>query len=141
MTAPAWHFRPIAALAIAWHLVAAVDYLAVKFGLAAYLSWFTADQIAYFTEMPLWADVAWAAGVWAGAGGAVMLWRRHRSATLLFALSFVGLIVLTAGLVILREPGLAAMTGRAGVWLMVAATAAAFLFYLYARTQHIHHRI
>ncbi|MDJ0827866.1 MAG: hypothetical protein QNJ16_20465 [Rhodobacter sp.] len=140
MTAPPWHFWPVAILSLIWHAVAAADYLLTKLELAAYLSVFTADQVAYFTQMPLWADIAWAIGVWPGLLAAWLLWRRHAAATLLFAVSFAGLIVLTAGLVYLYPPGLYAVTGSVGVWLMLAATAAAFLFYLYARALHVRDR-
>lgn len=133
---PPWHLRPAAALAVLWHLIGAADYLLTRLGATAYLAWFAPDQIAYFTQMPLWADIAWACGVWLGLLGGLLLWARHRRAPLAFAIGFAGLAVLTLGLVFLRSPPLAEVTGMAGVWTLAGATVAALLFHLYARSLH-----
>ena len=58
-----WHHRPIAALAILWYLISAVDYVLTKIEFGPWMSYFTPDQIAYFTSLPLWINASWAVHV------------------------------------------------------------------------------
>ena len=128
-----WYHWPVALLALVWYLVSAVDYAMTKLRVDAYLSWFTPDQIDYFTNLPFGVSLGWAVGVWAGLLGAILLWARMHSAAVLFALSFVGLFAATVGLTIATTPPMQAVTGPIGTWVMLGAIAVAFVFFLYAR--------
>ena len=61
-----WYHYPVAAIALLWFLLSAIDYTLTKLQFAPYLDAFSPDQIAYFTNMPLYVDIAWALNVWIG---------------------------------------------------------------------------
>ena len=128
-----WYHRVVAVLAVLWHLLGAVDYLATKLGVGVYLSFFTPEQIAYFTSLPLAANLGWALGTWAGLFGALVLWSGEGRAAGAFAVSFGGWMLATAWLAFLTEPPLRAVTGEIGVSAMLASVAVALGLFLYAR--------
>ncbi|MCP3972318.1 MAG: hypothetical protein GY717_18740 [Rhodobacteraceae bacterium] len=128
--------RLIAVAALLWYLVCAADYLAFRLMYVPYLSYFTADQIAYFTGLPAWITAAWAISVWSGLAGAVVLWSRGHAAAALFALSFAGLMAATVGLVYVVSPPVSAVAGQNSLWVLLGALAAAFVLLAYAREQN-----
>lgn len=132
-----WYHWPVAGLALLWSLVSAADYVLTKLQIAAYVAAFTPDQLAYFTALPVWISIGWAVGVWAGLAGAMLLFARARSAAAMFALSFGGLMTATVGLVYLTEPPMQAVTGRIGIWVMLAALGVALLLFVYARAMNV----
>jgi len=135
-----WYHYPVAAIALLWFLLSAIDYTLTKLQFAPYLDAFAPDQIAYFTNMPLYVDIAWALNVWIGFFAAGQLWRRSHSAALFFAISFAGIIVTSVGLIFLTDPPLFQVTGKIGVWVMVASIIATIVFYTYARAMNVRQR-
>ena len=133
MQSTPWYHWPISLLALIWHLGGAVGYCLTQLGVQAYLDQLPGDQLAYFRALPLWVDAAWGIAVWVGLLGAWLLVVRHGASVLLLALSFAALLAASAWLIALSDPRLGEVTGPAGVWVMVGATVAALLFYLYAR--------
>ncbi len=136
-----WYHYPIAAIALLWFLLSAIDYSLTKLQFAPYLDAFTADQIAYFTNMPRYVDFAWALNVWLGLFAAVQLWRRSHFAALFFAIAFAGIIITSVGLIFLTDPSLFQVTGTLGIWVMVASIIATILFYTYARAMNVRQRV
>jgi len=135
-----WYHYPFSTIGLLWFLLSAIDYTLTKLQFAPYLDAFTPDQIAYFTNLPLYVDFAWALNVWFGFFAAFLLWRRNHSAALFFAISFAGIIVASVGLIFLTEPPLFQVTGKIGVWVMVASIIATILFYTYARAMNVRQR-
>ncbi len=77
---------------LAWSILAGADYVMSVVQGAAYMkaSGMTADQVAYFSGLPLWVSVAWTASVWGGFVRAVALLLRRRIAPTMFAVSVAG---------------------------------------------------
>jgi len=131
-----WHHWPVALIALLWYAAGAVDYALTQFRLPAYMAFFTPDQIAYFTALPLWVDAAWALGVWGGLLGAWMLARQSAWSPLILALAFAGTAAATAWLLALSSPPMQAVTGPVGLWVMLGAVALSLAIYIYARATH-----
>ena len=90
--APA-HLWVVGVLSLLWNAVGAFDYLMTQTRNAAYLSQFTAEQIAYFSGFPAWVVAFWALGVWGALLGSLLLIARSRYAVAAFGMSLVGLAV------------------------------------------------
>ena len=73
------HLSAVALILILWHGVLAADYLNERFALVADMP----GVMALFPIGPLWAEVAWALGVWLGLAGALFLLFRDDAAVLL----------------------------------------------------------
>ena len=82
-----WHLWVVGILAVLWNGLGAVDYLMTELRHAAYLSAFTAEQIAYFENLPKWTIATWATGVWGGVIGAALILLRRRLAAPVLAAS------------------------------------------------------
>ncbi|WP_172295042.1 hypothetical protein [Pseudoruegeria sp. HB172150] len=132
--ARAWHHLPVSAIAVLWHLLAAGDFLALRLEVDVYTAGFSEVQMNWFLLMPLWIEIAWGIGVWAGFLGAILLLARSGTAGSLFALSFLGWAVTAVGMIVLREPSVMEVTGYVGLGFLIAAVVLAFLFFLYARS-------
>jgi hypothetical protein len=128
-----WHHYPVTILTILFYLVGALDYLLTKLRLGFWLDRFSAEQVAYFTEMPFWLDAVWAVGVWGGLLGAYMMWTRNRFSVLFLFIAFAALTFLTVWLAVVHRPSLFGITGFMGVYVMVGTCALAFVVYTYAR--------
>jgi hypothetical protein len=131
MTLPAapLHLVPVALLLLVSQAVLAADYLNFRFALLTELP----SLSAVFDEGARWVGWAWAAAVWAGAGGAVLLAMRDGGAVVVLFLSAAAALASVTG---------AALTGHAtlidflGVpWPAVSALIVAFPFlgWAYAR--------
>ena len=138
--APPWHHWPVALLALIWYALAALEYVLVKMQVAAYLAYFTPEQINYFTHLPVLVNLAWPVGVWGGLIGAVLLLARGPGAAAWLAIGFVGQVLVAVGLIYPGQPPLVQVTGRLGVWALALSLLAALLFYLYARAMQIRQR-
>lgn len=90
--APA-HLWIVGILALLWNGYGSYDYLMTMTRNQAYLSQFTADQIAYWESLPEWLTAFWALGVWGGLAGAVLLLVRSRYSVWAFGISLVGALV------------------------------------------------
>lgn len=87
------HLWIVGILALIWNAFGCYDYLMTMTANEAYLSQFTADQIAYWDSLPGWLAAFWALGVWGGLAGALLLLIRSRYSIWAFALSLLGVIV------------------------------------------------
>lgn len=128
-----WHHWPIAILSLLFYGVGALDYVFTKLKFGFYLQNFTAEQVTYFTELPLWLNVIWAVAVWGGLAGSWLLWRRNRFSVLLLFAGFAALTFLTVWLAVFTRPTLVGVTGFLGLYLMAGTSALSFLIYVYAR--------
>jgi len=89
-----WHLWVVGLLALAWNGFAGYDFIMTLTKGAEYLQdYFTPEQVDYFTSMPLWTKIPYAAAVWGGALASVLLLLRSRWAFHVFALSLLGVAV------------------------------------------------
>ncbi len=132
-----WHLPVIGWLALIWTVLNAADYLLTQYEVARFLDLFPAPLVDYFLALPLWLDILWALGVWAGLAGALCILLRAEAAALLMGIAAVAFLGLTVGLVFLAIPPIDRVTGPAGIWVMAASTGIYALFWLYARAEHM----
>jgi hypothetical protein len=130
-----WHLWVIGILALLWSAMGAMDYVMTQTKNEAYMSQFTAEQLAFFYGLPAWVVAAWAIGVWGGVIGALLLLFRRHLAVWVFLASLLALIVTTFHNFLLSN-GMAIM----GDAFSLGFTAIIFLFslglFLYARAMH-----
>jgi len=134
-----WHHLPLSAIAVLWNLILVGDYLGLKLNVVLYTDGFTPEQVAWFADMPPWLNVAWGAAVWCGMLGAILLTSRMATG-IFFAISFIGWAVMTVGLIWVRTPPIMDVSGQAGLYLLIASTGLAFLYFLYTRAMHVRWR-
>ncbi len=95
-----WHVWAVGLVTLLWHAGGAFDYTMTQMRNMEYLQT-AADQadvpidvmLDYFTDWPIWADAAWAFGVWGAVAGSLLLLLRSRYALPAFWVSIAGLVV------------------------------------------------
>src|SRR5687767_4451129 len=82
-----WHLWVIGIVSLLWHCFGGYDYIMSQTRNADYMRMMTEPygidtQLAleYFDSFPLWADTAWALGVWGAVAGSILLLIRSRYA-------------------------------------------------------------
>ncbi len=109
-------FWAVAGLSALWNGFGAYDFIMTNVRDHAYLAQFPVSVIDYLDEMPLWALMVWAVGVWGALAGSLLMLGRSRQAVLAFALSLIGLAASTLRQIIepmpaeMRTPPMIAMT-------------------------------
>ena len=105
------HFWIIGIVSLLWNSFGANDYFQTQSGNLDYMADAAAqmgisgqEALAYFQGFPAWADVFWAFGVWGALAGSILLLLRTRFAIWAFALSLLGLAVMTAYQTIVPQP-------------------------------------
>ena len=132
-----WHLWLVGVLALAWNGYAGFDFIMTLTKGADYLKdYFTPEQVAYYTSMPTWTTVPYAAAVWGGTLAAVLLLLRSRWAFHVFALSLLGVLVsvfYTYGMA-----DFAAIGGSKGMITWCVVTAISLFLAWYARMMAKH---
>jgi hypothetical protein len=131
-----WHFWPVCAAGGLFWLVNAADYLLTQVRAPFYLALFSDEQVAYFTALPAEFTTIWAAGVWAGCLGIVLMATGGRRSALALAFGAAGMVAVAAWLVLISEPPMRSVTGFVGDLLVIAGAFLAVIFWLYARVLH-----
>jgi hypothetical protein len=126
--APA-HLWIVGGLATLWNAFGCYDYLMTNLKNQAYLSQFTADQLAYFDSLPAWLTAFWALGVWGGLAGSILLLARSRYAVWALGLSLIGAIVGLGYQMFMTEMPASMKEGFMGFMPWVIILVAAFLFW------------
>lgn len=110
---PPWHLWVVGVLTLLFTLLGAYDFVMSQSANRAYIEAMVAPQgitadvaLAHFTGFPLWADLAWAVGVGAGVGGALLLLLRRALAYPALLASLAGLLVTNAYAAAHPVPGL-----------------------------------
>ncbi len=88
-----WWFWLVALLAVLWNYGGVMDFMMTHTQNQDYMANFTAAQQEYFYSFPLWANIAWAAGVFGAMLGSLLLLLRTRFAFHAFAISIGGMVV------------------------------------------------
>jgi hypothetical protein len=119
------HLWIVGILALLWNAFGCYDYLMTMTGDAAYLSQFTADQIAYWESLPSWTAAFWALGVWGGLAGAVLLLIRSRYSVWAFAVSLIGAVVGLGYQMFMTDMPASLKEGFMGImpWIIIAVAA------------------
>ena len=50
--------RIASVIALIWTALGAADYILTRLAVPQYLSFFDTDMVAFFTQVPLWVDIA-----------------------------------------------------------------------------------
>lgn len=90
-----WHLWVVGVVAVLWNTVGVLDFTMTQGNSEAWLKDFTPEQRAYIFSFPLWAVIAWGAGVYGGFLGSILLLFRSRWAVAVFRVSIAGAIVTT----------------------------------------------
>ena len=125
------HVWIVGLAATVWNGLGAYDFLMTQTRNSAYLSQFSSEERAYFEAFPMWTELLWAADVWGGFLGALLLIARSRFAVHAFSLSLLGAAgsfsyQLTSDAPASLQSGAGAMMP----WLAIAISLALFLYAL-----------
>ena len=90
-----WHLWVIGAVSLLWNGFGGFDYVMTKTRNEAYLEPFTEEQLEFFFNFPLIANIGWGLGVWMSILGSILLLLRSKWAFQAFRLSLLGLIITT----------------------------------------------
>ena len=127
-----WHLWLVGIFALLWNGLGAVDYLMTETRNAAYLSAFTAEQIAYIDNVPKWTIATWAIGVWGGVLGGGLILLRRRLAVPVLAASLAGAAVTFFYNFVLSN-GLQAMGGAGALVMPSVVIIIGIMLLLYSR--------
>ena len=108
-----WHLWVVGGLSLLWNLVGAFDFFMTQTKNEAYLKALTPEQLAYFSNIPLWATIAWAVGTWGSSLGSLLLLLRRSLAVQVLAASLGGFVLTILHTYVLSD-GLKVMKGGAG---------------------------
>ncbi|MBE5073615.1 hypothetical protein IM511_04780 [Erythrobacteraceae bacterium E2-1 Yellow Sea] len=93
-----WHLWVVGVLTLIWNAFGAYDYSMTQMRNEEYLGQAAEGagvplqvMLDYFTNFPVWADAAWALGVWGAVAGSALLLIRNRFAYHAFLVSLLGL--------------------------------------------------
>ncbi len=131
-----WYHWPIAIVAVLWTLAGAADYVMVQYGVDAYLSNFTPDQIDYYANLPVWVDSLWAIGAWGALLGSVMMLFRATRTALVLGLSVFAMMIAAIWLLAGATPSLWVIAGGQAATLLILSIAFLVAIYLYSRSMH-----
>ena len=87
---PPLSFWVVAGLSLLWNGFGAYLYTLTNLGDAALLASAPPAMQDYIANMPLWAHIAWALGIWGSLAGSVLLLLRVRHAVAAFGVSLLG---------------------------------------------------
>jgi hypothetical protein len=88
-----WHLWAVGVVSLLWNGFGAFDYLMSVTRNPAYMASFPPEMIDILDAFPLWANAAWAIGIWASLLGSLLLLLRSRLAAPAFLLSLAGAAV------------------------------------------------
>jgi hypothetical protein len=89
------HLWVVGILSLLWNAFGGYDYTMSQIGDTAYLEsvGFGPAEVAWMDAFPLWAEAAWAIGVWVSVLGSILLLLRSRHAATAFLVSLAGSVV------------------------------------------------
>jgi len=88
-----WHFWFVGLGSLLWNSGGLFDFMMLQVRADWYIRNLSPEQLAYFNGFPTWSIIAWAVATIGAVLGSVLLLARMRAATMVFALSFVGMLV------------------------------------------------
>ena len=133
-----WHLWVAGILGTLWNLIGVSDYVFAKMKSDWYMKevgQFTPDQIAWFYDFPLWANIGWALGVWGSLLGSLLLLVRSRHAVTAFAISIAGLATMTLYQFVLNGDRFVSLVGMGPAYFTAIIWAVVLVLFFYARRQ------
>lgn len=133
-----WHLWVVGILGLLWNLIAVTDYTFAKMKSDWYMKevgQFTAEQIAWFGNFPLWANAGWALGVWGSFLGALLLLMRSRHAVTAFLVSAAGLLMMTIYQFVLKKDQFMGLFGPGPMYFTIVIWVILIALFFYARRQ------
>lgn len=133
-----WHLWVVGIAGLLWNLIAVSDYTFAKMKSDWYMKevgQFTAEQIAWFGNFPLWANTGWALGVWGSFAGSLLLLARSRHAVPAFLISAAGLLVMTVYQFVLKKDEFVGLFGAGPMYFNIVIWVILIALFLYARRQ------
>lgn len=133
-----WHLWVVGIAGLLWNLIAVTDYIFAKIKSDWYMKevgQFTVEQIAWFGNFPLWANIGWALGVWGSFLGAVLLLMRSRHAVTAFIVSAAGLLMMTIYQFVLKKDEFLGLFGPGPMYFTIVIWVILIALFLYARRQ------
>lgn len=133
-----WHLWVAGILGTLWNLIGVSDYIFAKMKSDWYMKevgQFTPDQIAWFYDFPLWANIGWALGVWGSLLGSLLLLVRSRHAVTAFAISIAGLATMTLYQFVLNGDRFVSLFGMGPAYFTAIIWAVVLILFFYARRQ------
>lgn len=126
------HLWIVGGISVLWNSIGAMDYFMTQTVNESYMSAYTAEQLAFFDNIPTWAVAAWAIAVWGGVLGSILLLFRRSLAVNVFLVSLLALLASTFQSYVLSN-GMEIMGAAAGVGFTAVIFVIALGLYLYAR--------
>lgn len=128
-----WHLWVVGVVAVLWNSIGALDFTMTQLKNEAYLKSLTPAQLEYIYAFPLWSVLAWAAGVYGGFIGSILLLVRKRWAVPVFLVSIAGALLTSLYSHVLTD-GDKVMGGGSGAMIFSAVIIViAVLLWVYAR--------
>ncbi|MGR3662510.1 MAG: hypothetical protein ACU0CA_15215 [Paracoccaceae bacterium] len=128
-----WHLWLIGIFSLLWHSGGGFATTMIQTRNAAYMSSLTPEQFYHFYNFPLWANIFWSLGVWAGVAGSIVLLLRSGLALWFYVLSFIGLVCTLIYAFVLSEISTLTIVGSGPAGFTLVIVLISFLLVLYAR--------
>ena len=92
-----WHLWAVGLISLLWNMIGAYDYFQTRSGNLEYLqaAGMGEVELAWLDSFPVWANGAWALGVWGAVAGSVLLLMRSRFAVHAYVVAIFGIAVTT----------------------------------------------
>ena len=126
------HLWVVGILALLFNAMGAIDYLAMRFKMEAYIAQLTDEMLAYYDSFPVWMEIAWPLSVWSAVIGAVLLLMKNKMAITAFAVSTVAYLVAAVHTFGVNPPPEGVSTTGSTIFSVVIGVQLALLWY-YAR--------
>ena len=100
---PIW-FWIVSVLALLWNAMGVNQYLQQAYNTEAFRALYTSEQLSLIDATPAWATAAFAVAVFGSLLGCILLLFRKKSATIVFLIALIGIVVqMTHGLIIAKS--------------------------------------
>jgi hypothetical protein len=129
------HLWFVGALSTLWNAFGCLDYTMTQTRNTTWLAQITEEQRAYIASAPVWAEAAWAFGVWGALAGSLLLLMRSRHAVVAFAVSLAGLAFNTFWQFVATDGS--AIMGKSALWVNAAIWIIAIGLLLYTRAMKV----
>lgn len=124
-----WHLWAVGAATLLWNGFGAFQWYRQVTRSDSYWGNLTMEQVQFIIAQPMWVEVAFGVGVWAGVLGALMLLLRRRLALNAFVASLIAILVNTLFMQVLSNARAVFGNGTLIAAIAVIAVAAASIVY------------
>lgn len=126
------HLWIIAVVSLLWNLMGLFDFIMSQFMTSDYMAMMSEQEAAYFTALPMWIVLVWAAGVLTSVAGSVLLLMRNALALQAFVGSLAFMIVNLLHGFFLAKINLIAVAGTVALAFSAVIFVVAVMLVIYA---------